>query len=120
MKPANVLLSDDDTPVLMDFGSMGPARLEIKTSKEARALQVKWFSIKNNTNDYTTFQMCPFYLWKQRLHCTPCHMLGLCTSNTASPSHHHSIYEIFLQMELMILFLEFKVLISVLKVQKYY
>lgn len=39
LKPANVLLTDDDVPVLMDFGSMGPARVEIKTRAEARQLQ---------------------------------------------------------------------------------
>ena len=30
----------EDVPVLMDFGSMGPARCEIKGLSEARALQV--------------------------------------------------------------------------------
>ena len=40
VKPANILLAEDDTPVLMDFGSMAQARLEIKTISEARQLQV--------------------------------------------------------------------------------
>lgn len=39
VKPANVLLGDDDKPVWMDFGSMGKARIELKKSAEARALQ---------------------------------------------------------------------------------
>ncbi|KAI8516068.1 PREDICTED: serine/threonine-protein kinase 16-like [Branchiostoma belcheri] len=39
IKPANVLLDENDTPVLMDFGSMGPARVEIKGSGEAQAMQ---------------------------------------------------------------------------------
>ena len=40
MKPHNVLMGEDDTPVLMDFGSMGPARVEIRGQSEALALQV--------------------------------------------------------------------------------
>ncbi|XP_042898757.1 serine/threonine-protein kinase 16 [Parasteatoda tepidariorum] len=39
VKPSNVLLSNDDKPVWMDFGSMGKARQEIHKSSEARALQ---------------------------------------------------------------------------------
>ncbi|XP_074659349.1 serine/threonine-protein kinase 16-like [Tubulanus polymorphus] len=39
MKPANVLLDDTDQPVLMDFGSAAKARVEIKTSADARKLQ---------------------------------------------------------------------------------
>ena len=40
IKPQNVMLSDSDAPVLMDFGSMGPATVEIKNSYQARAMQV--------------------------------------------------------------------------------
>lgn len=40
-----MLLTDDDVPVLMDFGSMGPARVEIKTRAEARQLQVGYENI---------------------------------------------------------------------------
>lgn len=40
LKPANVLLNDDDVPVWMDFGSMGRARLDIGRTSEAMALQV--------------------------------------------------------------------------------
>uniref|UniRef100_S4RAV0 non-specific serine/threonine protein kinase n=1 Tax=Petromyzon marinus TaxID=7757 RepID=S4RAV0_PETMA len=40
LKPTNVLLSDEDVPVLMDLGSMEKARIEIKNSREAMALQV--------------------------------------------------------------------------------
>ncbi|XP_035222115.1 serine/threonine-protein kinase 16-like [Stegodyphus dumicola] len=39
VKPANVLMSNDDSPVWMDFGSMGRARQEIRKASEARALQ---------------------------------------------------------------------------------
>eukprot|EP00124_Ichthyophonus_hoferi_P005406 Ihof_evm1s775 gene=Ihof_evmTU1s775 len=39
VKPANILLSGDNTPVLMDFGSMGKARVNIKNRKDALALQ---------------------------------------------------------------------------------
>ncbi|CAH1790280.1 unnamed protein product [Owenia fusiformis] len=41
IKPGNVLLSETDTPVLMDFGSMDVARVDIKTASEALALQDK-------------------------------------------------------------------------------
>ena len=40
MKPGNVMLAEDDTPVIMDFGSMGEARIEVKGRSEACALQV--------------------------------------------------------------------------------
>ncbi len=40
LKPHNVLLEEDDTPVLMDFGSMGEAKIEINGAAQARALQV--------------------------------------------------------------------------------
>ncbi|XP_071491493.1 serine/threonine-protein kinase 16-like [Diadema antillarum] len=39
MKPGNVMLTEDDTPVIMDFGSMGEARIEVKGRSEAVALQ---------------------------------------------------------------------------------
>ena len=32
--------SEDDVPVLMDFGSMGEARIDIKGISEAQSLQV--------------------------------------------------------------------------------
>ena len=41
VKPANVLLAGDDTPVLMDFGSMAAARVEVKGSTQARQLMVR-------------------------------------------------------------------------------
>lgn len=34
------MLDNDGTPVLMDFGSMGEARVHIETSKQAHAMQV--------------------------------------------------------------------------------
>lgn len=39
IKPGNVLLSDDQTPVLMDFGSVAKARVEVNSRREALALQ---------------------------------------------------------------------------------
>jgi serine/threonine kinase 16 len=39
IKPANVLLGEDDMPVLMDFGSVKEARISIKTRTEALLLQ---------------------------------------------------------------------------------
>ncbi|XP_028663030.1 serine/threonine-protein kinase 16 [Erpetoichthys calabaricus] len=39
LKPTNVLLDEDDKPVLMDLGSMNPARIEVKDSREAMTIQ---------------------------------------------------------------------------------
>ncbi|XP_071966087.1 serine/threonine-protein kinase 16-like [Antedon mediterranea] len=39
IKPHNIMFGDDDMPILMDFGSMAPARLEVKGRSEAIALQ---------------------------------------------------------------------------------
>lgn len=39
LKPTNVLLEDNDRPVLMDLGSMNKARIEVVNSREAMALQ---------------------------------------------------------------------------------
>ncbi|ESP04238.1 hypothetical protein LOTGIDRAFT_223991 [Lottia gigantea] len=39
VKPANVMIGDDSTPILMDLGSAAKARVEIKTSAQGRALQ---------------------------------------------------------------------------------
>lgn len=39
LKPTNVLLDDEEQPVLMDLGSMNQARIEVKSSREAMALQ---------------------------------------------------------------------------------
>lgn len=46
IKPHNVMLdiddeADGDVPVLLDFGSMGVARADIRNITEARALQVQ-------------------------------------------------------------------------------
>ena len=54
VKPHNVLLDEDDTPVLMDFGSMGESKIEVNGTSEARALQVK--------NNYT----CTIQNWKRK------------------------------------------------------
>lgn len=40
LKPTNVLLDEDDQPVLMDLGSMNQARIEVNSSREAVAVQV--------------------------------------------------------------------------------
>lgn len=40
LKPTNVLLDEDDRPVLMDLGSMNQARIEVNSSREAMAVQV--------------------------------------------------------------------------------
>ena len=40
LKPTNVLLDEDDRPVLMDLGSMNRARIEVSNSREAMAVQV--------------------------------------------------------------------------------
>ncbi|KAE8581439.1 hypothetical protein XENTR_v10024794 [Xenopus tropicalis] len=39
LKPTNVLLEDDDRPLLMDLGSMNQARMEVKDSRQAMAVQ---------------------------------------------------------------------------------
>uniref|UniRef100_T1J907 non-specific serine/threonine protein kinase n=1 Tax=Strigamia maritima TaxID=126957 RepID=T1J907_STRMM len=39
LKPGNILLTMEDNPVIMDFGSMGKARYEIKGIIQARSLQ---------------------------------------------------------------------------------
>lgn len=39
IKPTNVLLDEDDRPVLMDLGSMNKARIEVKGSREAMTVQ---------------------------------------------------------------------------------
>lgn len=40
LKPTNVLLDEDDQPVLMDLGSMNQARIEVNSAREAVAVQV--------------------------------------------------------------------------------
>ena len=45
IKPGNVLLSDNGTPIIMDFGSMAPARLEVKGRSQALAVQVSGFLV---------------------------------------------------------------------------
>ncbi|XP_073401594.1 serine/threonine-protein kinase 16 isoform X1 [Dendrobates tinctorius] len=39
LKPTNVLLTDDDRPLLMDLGSMNHARIEVNGSRQAMAVQ---------------------------------------------------------------------------------
>lgn len=41
LKPTNVLLDENDKPVLMDLGSMNKARIEVKGSREAMSVQVR-------------------------------------------------------------------------------
>ena len=40
------MLDEDDTPVIMDFGSMGEAKIEVNGMSQARALQVINWLIK--------------------------------------------------------------------------
>lgn len=44
LKPGNVMLADDDNPIIMDFGSMSQGPEEIKGRSQAVALQVKFTS----------------------------------------------------------------------------
>ncbi|NXN36384.1 STK16 kinase, partial [Rhinoptilus africanus] len=39
LKPTNVLLDEDDRPVLMDLGSMNKSRIEVNSSRKAMAVQ---------------------------------------------------------------------------------
>ncbi|XP_075685283.1 serine/threonine-protein kinase 16 [Rhinoderma darwinii] len=39
LKPTNVLLADDDRPLLMDLGSMNHARIEVNGTRQAMAVQ---------------------------------------------------------------------------------
>ncbi|XP_076879374.1 serine/threonine-protein kinase 16 isoform X2 [Brachyhypopomus gauderio] len=39
LKPTNVLLEEDDRPLLMDLGSMNKARIEVRGSREAMTIQ---------------------------------------------------------------------------------
>ncbi|XP_042192116.1 serine/threonine-protein kinase 16 [Callorhinchus milii] len=39
VKPTNVLLDEDEQPLLMDLGSMNKARIEVKGSREAMSIQ---------------------------------------------------------------------------------
>ena len=41
LKPTNVLLDDDDQPLLMDLGSMNQARIVVQSSREALRVQVR-------------------------------------------------------------------------------
>lgn len=41
LKPTNVLLDENDRPLLMDLGSMNKARIEIRGSREAMTVQVR-------------------------------------------------------------------------------
>lgn len=40
LKPTNVLLDDEDQPLLMDLGSMNQARIEVQSLREAMTIQV--------------------------------------------------------------------------------
>jgi serine/threonine kinase 16 len=63
LKPGNVLLSDSNTPVLMDFGSVRPARQQISSRREA--LQLQEFASINCTMPYRAPE-----LWEPPSHCT--------------------------------------------------
>ena len=40
MKPGNVMIADDGSPILMDFGSAIPARIKVETRSQALLQQV--------------------------------------------------------------------------------
>ena len=40
MKPGNVMIADDGSPILMDFGSAIPARIKVDTRSDALLQQV--------------------------------------------------------------------------------
>jgi serine/threonine kinase 16 len=63
LKPGNVLLSESNTPVLMDFGSVRPARQQIKSRREA--LQLQEFASINCTMPYRAPE-----LWEPPSQCT--------------------------------------------------
>ena len=53
IKPHNVMLdigaeAADDVPVLLDFGSMGVARVDVTNISEARTLQVQPYPLNVN------------------------------------------------------------------------
>ncbi len=39
------MYEDDGTAVLMDFGSMGPAKVSINGTSQATAMQVSWLAL---------------------------------------------------------------------------
>lgn len=63
LKPGNVLLSESNTPVLMDFGSVRPARQQISSRREA--LQLQEFASINCTMPYRAPE-----LWEPASQCT--------------------------------------------------
>lgn len=49
IKPANVMIADDGSPVLMDLGSANLARVEISNAKISRQLQVLLLVLINSS-----------------------------------------------------------------------
>jgi serine/threonine kinase 16 len=47
MKPGNVMIADDGSPILMDFGSAIPARIKIETRSQALLQQVHHLHLPN-------------------------------------------------------------------------
>ena len=62
MKPGNVLLALDGTPVLMDFGSIEPGLIEVTTRKQAVAQQVRRPYTHKPSNAATEHNMTCLYL----------------------------------------------------------
>lgn len=50
MKPGNVMIADDGSPILMDFGSAIPARIKIETRSQALLQQVPSFPCPIHVN----------------------------------------------------------------------
>lgn len=50
IKPGNVLIDENDNAVLMDFGSMEAARIEIKSHMDALKMEVSINRFSSNTS----------------------------------------------------------------------
>lgn len=58
LKPGNVMMTDDKTPVVMDLGSAAKARMEIRNLREATTLQVYISSSVLIFKKHFTLGMC--------------------------------------------------------------
>ena len=88
LKPGNVMLSDRGTPVIMDFGSMAVAKMEIKGRSQAVALQVtikdlQWGELSFPWFCYHNLTIVDYWVW-----------MG------GDPSTFHSIIESWTQLSI--------------------